>query len=93
MSEEETQEETLEPATKRTYKIVSAPEGNPTFVDESSGVERPYLRIHEVREYSEKAARRIVDFSNWDIHVQYESPLYEITSVEDVTEEVLEEVV
>lgn len=67
----------------KTYKIVSAPEGEPTFIDPNSGVERPYIRIHHGKYASEKDAKRSVEFSNWDVHIEHGGPLYEIVSIEE----------
>lgn len=64
------------------YKVVSKPEGEATFVDPVTGVTREYIRITEGKFASEKEAKRIVEFSNWDVHVEHDEPLYEIVSVE-----------
>lgn len=68
---------------KKIYKISSAPEDFPTFVDPSSGQERNLMRVHHVAASSEKEARRIVDNLNYDIFIQYSEPLYEIYEVEE----------
>jgi len=66
------------------FKIISKPEGNPTFIDENTGAEREYLRIHEVVAETEKDARRVAEFSNWDQHVEHDVPPYDIVSVEEI---------
>jgi len=69
-------------AEKKTFKITTAPEGQPTFIDSTSGRERPYLRVHLVRAYSLEEAKKVVNDSNRDVSVQYGEPFYEIMSVE-----------
>lgn len=67
----------------KTYKIISKPEGNPTFIDPKTGVEREYMRVHHGKYASEKDAKRVVEFSNWDNHIANDEPLYEIVSLEE----------
>jgi hypothetical protein len=69
---------------KKTYKIITAPEGQPTFIDSDTGVKRPYIRIHLVRAYSEEEAKRVANDYNYDIFIdpKYDDPMYEIMSVE-----------
>jgi hypothetical protein len=69
------------------FKIITAPEGEPTFVDESTGAERPLLRITELSSESEKMAVKHVEAQMWAIHVEKGEPLYEVVSVEIISED------
>ena len=74
-------------AVKKTFKIITAPEGQPTFIDPTSGAERPYIRIHQVRAFSEEAAKAVANEYNEGIVKQYGGDMYEIMSVEVEGEE------
>lgn len=70
-------------AEKKTFKIITAPEGQPTFFDEATGRERPLQRTHLVRAYSVDEAKKVVNDSNRDVSAQYGEPLYEIMEIEE----------
>ncbi len=74
------------------YKVISKPEGEPTFTVEVkneegevvSTYERPYMRQTVLLAESEKIARKIVEAQNWDAHVSNpdDDLIYEVVSVE-----------
>lgn len=66
------------------FKIVSQPEGAPTFVDANSGNTRPYMRQTELLAPDEKYARKFVEAQNWDCHIGGEEFIYEVISVEEL---------
>lgn len=70
--------------TKHTYNVFSAPEGEPTFIDPTTGRERKLQRVHLARAYTKKEAIKQAEEQNWDNHVQKGEPLYIITTVEKV---------
>lgn len=74
-------------AVKKTFKIITAPEGQPTFIDPTSGAERALMRIHQVRAFSEEEAKEVANAYNRDIVAQYGGDLYEIMSIEVEGEE------
>jgi hypothetical protein len=80
--EEEVSELLAEPVQLKLYKVVSQPEGEPTFVDESSGNERPYMIQTVLLAESEKLAKKQVEAQNWDLHLSGDL-LYDVVSVEE----------
>jgi hypothetical protein len=73
-----------EPKEFKLFKVVSKPEGEPTFVDDSFGfeIERPYMIQTVLLAENEKLARKLVDAQNWDLHLSGDL-LYEVVSVEE----------
>jgi hypothetical protein len=81
------------------YKVISKPEGEPTFTVETvnadgeviSSVERPYMTQTVLLAPNENIAKKIVEAQNWDRHIsgsEMEDLIYEVISVkEDVPEE------
>lgn len=67
----------------KVYRIVSAPEGNPTFIDPSTGLERPYMRTTEGKFPNENIAKKTVEAQNWDCHIAGEELIYEVVSIEE----------
>lgn len=65
------------------FKVISQPEGEPTFVDPSSGNTRPYMRQTELFALNEKYAKKMVEAQNWDCHIAGEELIYEVVSVEE----------
>lgn len=68
---------------QKLFKVVSQPEGKPTFVDPSSGNIRFYMRQTELLATDEKYARKFVEAQNWDCHIAGEEFIYEVVSVEE----------
>jgi hypothetical protein len=68
---------------KKLYKVVSKPEGNPSFVDVLSGYERPFMRQTIVLADNENIAKKTVEAMNWDCHIAGEELIYEVVSVEE----------
>lgn len=64
------------------FKVVSKPEGEPTFID-STGVQRPYMRQTVVGAENEKIASKMVEAINWDCHISGADGdlIYEVVSV------------
>lgn len=77
-----------EAAPLKFYKVVSQPEGEPTFFSDE-GVERSYMRQHELSAENETIAKKTVEASNWDVYKAEEAKeegsalLYEVVSVEE----------
>ncbi len=71
----------------KNFRVVSKPsEGDETFTDPVTGVEREYIRITEGLFKDKKHALKATENSNYNVHEEHNEVLYEVVSVEEIGE-------